>query len=150
MRTRLSYSKGFNLIELVAVIIIVSIIGTVVLNKLTPTEAFQLQSSRDQVLAAFFSAQQLALAQDAQVQLSINASRQVDLRQDTDNDTSFADESSVYVGGTQYPITIPSNQSISTGTFTFDKLGQTASGSISLSQNSSSVSINVSGTGYAY
>jgi len=139
--------RGFTLIELIAVLLIVGILGATAATSL-PSKTFQLQSSRDRVVTAFFAAQQHAMVQRNPVRLAINSPNQVDIREDTDGDGGFADETSIRVGGTSYPITLLSNQSLTAGTFDFDRLGKTDAASLTLSQGGSNINISVSATGF--
>lgn len=144
-------SSGFSLIELIAVMVIVGVVSVTATSRMAPTATFQLQASRDKVLAAFFIAQQRAMSQSASVQLVARAS-EVDILVDTDGDGSFADETSFYLDENAFPIELDSNQSFTagTGTFTFNRLGYTSPGTLTLTQDTRTVDINVSSTGYAY
>src|SRR5690606_16015807 len=108
---------------------------------LMPSESFQLQASRDQVVTAFFTAQQLAMAQEDNVELITNGTNQIDVQ---------VDGASITVAGVSYPILLQNNQSLTAATFSFNRLGQTSANSLTLSQGSSSVAISVSATGYIY
>lgn len=140
--------QGFTLLELIAVLALVGILATTVTTGLLPSASFQLQSSRDQVVTAFFSAQQRAMAQTNAVRLSISGTNQIDIREDTDSDGSFADESSSRLGGVQYPINLLANQSLTNANFDFDRLGRTGAANLTLSQSGSSVTIAVTSTGF--
>ncbi len=140
--------RGFTLVELVSVLVLVGIIGTTVTLSVLPNKTFQLQASRDQVVAAFFSAQQRAMAQTNAVRLSISASSDIDIREDSDGDGIFSDETSARLGGVQYPLELPPNQSLTAANFDFDRLGKTSATNLTLSQNGSSVTISVTSTGF--
>lgn len=113
-----------------------------------PSATFQLQASRDQVITAFFAAQQRAMAQSQAIQFSINSPNQIDIREDTDGDGDFSDESSITAGGVRYPISLLPNQSITSANFIFDRFGKTSAATLTLSQSGGSVTIQVSSTGY--
>ncbi len=130
---------GFTLIELVAVLVLVGILGTTITTAVMPSDTFQMQSSRDQVVTAFFSAQQRAMAQTSPVSLVLSSPNTVDVRQSG---------SSIRAGGVQYPITLLPNQTLSASTIAFDRLGRTSAVDLTLSQNGDSVTISVSSTGY--
>ncbi len=149
MGSRKFVSLGFTLVELITVLVILGIIGVTVSSRLAPTATFQLQASRDRVLAAFFIAQQRAMSQTLGVQLLASPSA-IDMRVDTDGDGNFADEASFNLDENAFPIQLDDNQTLSNGTFTFDRLGYTGAGTLTLTQGSRSVDINVSSTGYAY
>ncbi|MFL0802101.1 MAG: type II secretion system GspH family protein [Agarilytica sp.] len=130
---------GFTLIELVAVLVLIGILGTTITTAVMPSDTFQMQSSRDQVVTAFFSAQQRAMAQTSPVSLVLSSPNTVDVRQSG---------ASIRVGGVQYPITLLPNQTLSASTIAFDRLGRTSAVDLTLSQNGDSVTISVSSTGY--
>jgi len=140
--------KGFTLIELISILVIVSIISVTFITRITPTDTFQLQASRDQLVAAFFSAQQKAMVQTQAIQLSTNG-QTIDIKQDTNSDGNFASEASLSIGGVTYPWSIRANQSLSSSTFVFNRLGQTTAGSVMVSIGGNSVIVNVSSTGFA-
>lgn len=141
-------SYGFSLIELVAVLILVGILAAAATSSFMPSATFQMQASRDQVVTAFFSAQQRAMVQTSPVRLSLSSPNQIDVREDSDGDGSFADESSLRLGGVQYPIALLSSQSLTAATFDFDRLGRTSASTLTLSQNSNTVAITVGATGH--
>ncbi len=143
-------SAGFTLIELIAVLVIIGILGVSSVRSALPTLSFQMQSSRDQIVTAFFLAQQRAMAQANPVRLFVNAPNQIDLREDTDGDGSFSDESSLALGGVSYPISLLSSQSVNAATFDFDRFGATSATTLVLSQDGSSVNITVTATGYVF
>jgi len=139
-------SRGFTLLELITVLVILAILTATAISNLVPSRTFQMQATRDTLVAAFYSSQQKAMMQSAPVRLitSINA---IDIRIDSNNDGSFAINESVLLGGVQYPITINPAQSLTSHIIDFDRLGRTSSSTIVLSQSGSSVSINVSDNG---
>lgn len=149
MSTKITFrQEGFTLIELVSILVIVSIISVTFLARTTPTDTFQLQASRDQLVAAFFSAQQKAMVQTQAVQLSTNG-QTIDIKLDTNSDGNFATETSLSMGGVTYPWSIRANQSFSESTFVFNRLGQTTAGTVSVSMGDNSVLVTVSATGFA-
>lgn len=139
---------GFTLIELISVLVIVSIISVTFIARTTPTDTFQLQASRDQLVAAFFSAQQKAMVQSQAVRLSTGGNI-IDIKQDTDSDGDFASEASLSIGGVTYPWSIRANQSFSISNFVFNRLGQTTAGTVRISMGDTSVLVTVSATGFA-
>jgi len=144
-------SGGFSLLELIAVMVLIGILGSTAVTQIIPSASMQLQSSRDRVLSGLFAAQQLALVQDDAVRFVVSGGNQINILRDTDGDSSFSDESGAYVGGTQYPITLLPNQSFASGaTIDFDSLGQTSGAALNLSQDGGSVAITVTATGYSY
>jgi len=131
-------SRGFTLLELITVLVILAILTATAISNLVPSRTFQMQATRDTLVAAFYSSQQKAMMQSAPVRLitSINA---IDIRIDSNNDGSFAINESVLLGGVQYPITINPAQSLTSHIIDFDRLGRTSSSTIVLSQSGSSV-----------
>ncbi len=143
-KSGITTQRGFTIIELIAILILVGILAATGTSALLPSTSAQLQSSRDQVVAAFFSAQQLAMAQQASVQLIISVPNQIDVQQGG---------ASVRAGGVGYPIFLLPNQTIDPQTFSFDRLGQVAQSSnveLDLTQGGSTVTITVTSTGYVY
>jgi len=138
-------SSGFSLIELIAVITLLGIISVVALPRFYNTDAAAIQSARDQVLSAFFTAQQIAMARAS----SSNAV-QVNVVESGLNVTENGSPA-VANGGT-YPLTLPEGVAITdgTGTYSFDKLGRTDPGQIVLTRGSTSATVRVEASGYVY
>ncbi len=137
--------RGFSLIELIAVIIVLGVISFVVLPRFTSTDVAAVQSARDQVLGALFTAQQLAMARasdDNTLRVIIDA----DSLNVTENGTS------VNQAGANFPLALPSGVTITagTGTYDYDKLGRTSSAQIVLARGSTSATVNLEASGYAY
>ncbi len=131
-------------------LILIAILGVTVTTRALPSDTFQLQASRDRLVTAFFAAQQRAMAQTDPVRLTISAPNQIDIRQDTDGDGDFADESSLRVGGTSYPVILLANQSLSASVFDFDRLGHTTPATLTLTQSGKTINIGVSATGFIF
>lgn len=140
---------GFTIVELIAVLVITGVLAATAINKILPSDTFQLQASRDQVVTAFFSAQQQAMIQTAPVRLTTDGNI-VDIRRNDNNDNVFSTTESIKVNGTQYPLLLLSNQQIDDKEFFFDRLGQTSAAVLTLSQNGKEVDITISEAGYAY
>lgn len=140
--------KGFTLIELISILVIIAIISVTLIARSTPTDTFQLQASRDQLVAAFFSAQQKAMVQSQAIQLSTSGNM-IDIKQDTNSDGIFASEASLSIGGIAYPWSLRANQSLSNSNFIFNRLGETTAGTISVSIGDNSILVTVSATGFA-
>jgi len=129
---------GFTLVELVAILLIVGVLAVSAFGRLQPSSTMQLQASRDSIVAAFYSAQQLAMTQLSTVEL-ITTTTQVDIH---------VDGSSVTVGGVSYPFTLIDGQTLTATTYLYDRLGYTSAGFLMLSQNGRVVSIDVQESGY--
>jgi len=140
--------SGFTLIELIMVIVILSVLSISAGSKFFDTATAQVQSGRDDVVAAFFSAQQLAMVRSDDVRL-ITSTTQVDIRLDVDDNGVFSASESVLLAGTQYPITLPFGVSLATATFDYDRLGRTSAASLGITKGSASATISVSDSGYA-
>lgn len=138
---------GFTLIELVATLVLISVLSAVILSRSFSNDTFTLMASRDRVVAAFLLAQQQAMAQSRAIQFSTN-NGQLDIRRDDNADTIFSSTESIYAEGQQYPLSLASNLSISGVDFVFDRRGQTSAANINLSQGSASVQLQVSAAGH--
>lgn len=150
MATKRSYflytdQKGFSLIELIAVIIILGIVSVLVFGRFTNADTAAVQSGRDQVLNALFVAQQLAMVRDAgsdTIQVAITG----DSADITENGNSLNRS------GVQYPLALPEGVAVTggTGVYTYDKLGRTTPAVIALSRGGTSASIRLEASGYAH
>lgn len=136
--------RGFSLIELITVIIVLGIISVLAFARFDNADTAAVQTGRDQVLNALFVAQQLAMARspDDSVQVSLSATS-VDI---TENDVSLTRS------GVSYPLTLPEGVSITggTGDYDYDKLGRTTPATIALSRGGTSASITLEASGYAH
>lgn len=137
------------MIELVTVMIIIGVLAAIASSRMAPTSIMQLQAARDHLLAALLLAQQKAMSQQSAVQLSTTANT-IDIRVDANNDGIFSDNESLQYAGAVYPNSIAGQIVFGTHTRTFDRLGHTQSGSVSVTAGGQSVAVTVTGTGYAY
>jgi MSHA pilin protein MshC len=134
--------RGFTLVELVAVLVIIGILAVSVASKFSSSDVFQTQASRDDIVAALFFSQQVAMARGS----STNGVRFVS------NGSSFTVQESgtdLINGNVQYPFSLPSGYSLTSATLNYDKLGRTSATNLTLSKGSTSAVIAVSGSGYA-
>jgi len=148
MRSDIRHSRGFTLIELVAVIIIAGVLAVSVGTRIFPSATLQLQSSRDRVIAAFSSAQQLAMVQRDRVRISFSGN-QIDILQDQNNDGNFGAGESVTLNGSSYPLTLAKGLNISSASFDFDRMGRTSAGSLTMTLSGASVNVAISTAGKA-
>ncbi|MCB1667848.1 MAG: type II secretion system protein [Porticoccaceae bacterium] len=136
---KVARQSGFTLIELIAVILILSVLTAGVASQFSNTSQFQAMTTRDDIVAGLFYAQQIALARAA-----------------TDNTVAFVSSGNsidVLEDGTTvngiYPLTLPGGFTLTSATLNYDKLGRTTATALTLSDGSSSVVIQVSASGYA-
>ena len=135
--------RGFTLVELITVMILVGIISVTLLSRLGSVNSANIQAGRDDLIAALFFAQQTAMAR-SNIQLIITASS-VSV---TENDVPIK----VHAQG--YPLAFPSGVTATPLTLTYDKLGRTGSttaNTIVLSAAGGlSASITLEASGYAH
>ncbi len=141
--------KGFTLIELIAIILLIGILGGVVASRSIPNTTLQLQAGRDETVSALFIAQSRAMAQADPVRVLISTTS-IDIRQDHNQDATFSADESLTVAGVRYPLSFRGGVISSTHQLDYDRLGQTAATVITLSKAGKTVNVQVSGTGYAY
>lgn len=146
----MSKNRGFSLVELIAVMVIAGILAAVTLGNRVSGTSLQLQASRDSLVAALHSAQQLAMNRAHDTALRVGST--VDLLMDTDNDGVFDDESSVVFGGVRYPISLPNGISLNEdcgGQLRFNRLGQTGGCTLTLNKAGQSIQTQVYPSGFA-
>ena len=133
--------EGFSLIELITIIVVMSVLGVGVTSRFYNEDVASVQTSRDDIIAALFFAQQTAMARD-NIQLSINAN--------TVNVTENGNP--IRIHSDAYPFALPSGVSVTAipSTFSYNKLGKTTPGSITVSRDGVSATITVEASGYAH
>jgi MSHA pilin protein MshC len=132
--------RGFTLIELISVVILISIISVSMFSRLGSVSGANIQASRDDLIAALFFAQQTAMARAGIQAVVTNTSVSV-----TENGTP------IIVHNKGYPLTFPSGISASAATFVYDKLGRTTAATITLSgSGGASATVIVEASGYAH
>lgn len=138
-------NKGFTLVELISVIVLVGVLSVTVFYRLASVNSVSVQSGRDDVIAALFFAQQQAMMR-SNITLVIAA-----------NSVSVNESGTpILVSNNYYPLTMPAGVSLSatTTTLIYDKLGRTTAGTITLTgtgnSSGASASIRVEASGYAY
>ena len=119
-------------------LVIVAALGATAVARFANNSVFELQASRDQVVSALLSAQQLAMVQNDDVRFSTQGN-QLDILQDG---------TSVSIDGVVYPINLGSGQAITGADFDFDRLGQTQPATLTLSKSGELVTISVTATGF--
>ena len=140
--------QGFSLIELIAVMVIISVIAVTAAVRLIPSSVFELQAARDQLVAALFYAQQKALYSPLSVRV-ITMGHSVDVRVDGNNDGVFSATESIRFGAVQYPLELVGGISISSHTLNYNALGESPAASITLTRDTKVVAIAVSESGFA-
>jgi MSHA pilin protein MshC len=132
--------RGFSLIELVTVMILISIISVTLMSRLGSVSSANLTAGRDDLIAALFFAQQTAMAR-SNIQLILTANA-INV---TENGVSLQ------VHSQGYPLSLPSGVSAAPVTLSYDKLGRTSATSILLTASGGlSATIVVEATGYAH
>ena len=129
------------MVELIAVVILTGILAVTFLSRIGTASIADIQTSRDDIIAALFFAQQTAMARD-NIQLSITAN--------TVNVTENGNP--IRIHSDAYPLTLPSGVSVisTRPTYAYDKLGKTTPGSITVSRDGVSATITVEASGYAH
>ena len=135
--------NGFSLVELIAVLTILGVLSVVLMVRMDGVGASRVQASRDDVIAALFFAQQLAMS-ESNVRVLVSANS-IDVQR---NNVSVSLDSSFY------PLVMPSDVQLnsSSAQFSYDKLGRTSAGSIQVqtSDGRYSATVRLEATGYAY
>ncbi|WP_185906517.1 pilus assembly FimT family protein [Teredinibacter haidensis] len=129
---------GFTLVELITVMLIIGILAVTALTKILPSDTLQLQASRDSIVAAFYSAQQLAMVRQSSVEVRTSVN-QIDV---------LVDNVSVSAGGVSYPLVMLKGQTLNIASFGYDRLGHTTGSQLYLTQNGRVVTIVVDDSGY--
>jgi len=136
-------AQGFTVIELILVIVLLAILGGLVLPRLSALSAPAVHASRDDLVAALFYAQQIAMARDS----TVNPIRVVT----TSNSVSVTENGTpLLYGSLQYPLVLEGGVVLSpVTTLNFDKLGRTTANAFTLSKSGVSATVMVSDSGYA-
>lgn len=136
-------SKGFTLIELIAVIVLMSALAAFVAPQFVALNTFSVQASRDDVIAALASAQQIAMARGSTANSVVFTA--------TSNTVSVTENgTALTLGAVSYPLSLSNGVTLSpTDDIAFDKLGRTTARVLTLSNGDVSAQINVSASGYA-
>jgi MSHA pilin protein MshC len=139
-----STTRGFTLIELVSVLLLVGIMSIGLMSRMGAVNTAAVEAGRDDIIAALFFAQQLAMVR-AGISVEITA-------------TTIAVKENLVVltSPVTYPLTMPSGINLSTAVplLVYDKLGQTTPTTINVmgsgNTQGTSVLITLEASGYAY
>lgn len=135
--------NGFTLVELIAVLTLLGVLSVVLMSRMDGVGASRVQASRDDVIAALFFAQQLAMSEN-NVRVVVTTTS-IDVQK---NNVSVKMDSSFY------PLVMPSGIRLnsSSAQFAYDKLGRTSTGNIQIqtSDGRYSAQVQLEATGYAH
>ena len=132
---------GFSLIELITVVVLTSIIFVYVGSNQSQ-RGLEIQATRDDIVAALFYTQQIAMARQKTSNLVRFISDGVSLIDVQENAASIA--------GDNYPLTLPPGYSLTGTTLAYDKLGRTTATVLALNGSGGSVNITIESSGYAH
>ncbi|RZA08159.1 MAG: prepilin-type N-terminal cleavage/methylation domain-containing protein [Moraxellaceae bacterium] len=142
------YRQGFTLIELIAVLVVLGVVSVAVAGRFMSPDVYALQAARDRTLLCIQGAQQLSMSQLSSVRVLLSGTT-LDVRKDANNDGVFASGESVVIGAVTYPTSLTQGVSISASTLNFNRLGETTATTITLTQQTRTLNIAVSATGFA-
>ena len=136
--------SGFTLIELIAIIVILGVIGITISSRLPDGDIAAVQSSRDDLVAALFFAQQKAMAQ-SDISLQIN----------TGSVTVARGGNDITIHQDAYPQLFASGVTASNSlSFNYNKLGAivglTEPEQVTLQKGGTSATVTIEPSGYAY
>ncbi len=136
-------ARGFTLIELITVMILIGIVSVMLVSRVGSVGTAPIQSSRDDLIAALFFAQQQAMMRK-NISVVLSAS----------SITVRENNADIPVSTDRYPLSLPAGVTLSPATLVYDKLGRTTATDIALtgSGNSSGVTarVRVEASGYAF
>lgn len=134
-------SSGFSLVELITIMVLLGIVSIVLMTRMTGTNTAAIQSSRDDLIAALFFAQQQAMMRE-NISLVIA------------NNSITVNENNAPIVVPNNPLQLPNGVAVTPVVLNYDKLGRTTATTITLtgSGNSSGVSarVRVEASGYAF
>src|SRR5690606_7408772 len=117
----------------------IGIMSVTLMSRLDFVSSSSLQTSRDDIIAALFFAQQTAMAR-SNIQLVVNTNS-ISV---TENGTPIS------IHNDAYPLTLPAGVTATGAIFSYNKLGKTTPGSITVSRDGVSATITVEASGYAH
>jgi MSHA pilin protein MshC len=141
MTVKTQVQRGFTLIELIAVMVIVGVMSVSLSSRLGSMNSTKIQAGRDDLIAALFFAQQTAMARSG-IQLIV-----------TTNAVSVTENGTpIIVHSQAYPLSFSSGVTATTPlVFTYDKLGRTTAAVITLAGTGGfGATVTVEASGYAH
>ena len=118
MKMQVSIIKGFSLIELITVMVLISILGVVALGRMTGLSGYEVRGFFDDTVAALRYAQKLAISTGCDVQVALTSTSYQLLQQDSCSAGGFIrnvvkpiDRNSPYTNTAPAGITISSTPS---------------------------------------
>ena len=141
--------RGFTLIELITVMILISLVSVTLFSRLGSVSTANLHAGRDDLIAALFFAQQSAMAR-GNIQLILLS-----------NSVSVTESGApIIVHNKGYPLVFPSGVSVSvrlpngqvttSQTLTYDRLGRTTPVAVTLSAGGAKSVVTLEASGYAH
>lgn len=141
-------AQGFSLVELIAVLVIVAIVGGVAISRSLPSTSLQLLAARDLLITSVLLAQQKAMSQSAPVVL-VTAAHQIQIKLLPSDDSSSAVTQARRVSGMSFPLYLPADIQLNHAQLQFDHLGHTEPTLLTISKGAASVTVSVNEVGYA-
>jgi len=138
-------SEGFTLIELVVILILVGILAVTAVSRFASEETFALKTEQEQLIAALFQAQQLAMS-GRPTQFAILSAGSFTVRDSGDPANHYE------LGHITYPQNLNSTVAFNPASLVrnYNGLGETTETTITLSAGSDSVSVCLETSGYAH
>ncbi|GLS26718.1 Tfp pilus assembly protein FimT/FimU [Marinibactrum halimedae] len=137
------HRNGFTLIELITVLLIVAIISVYVGNRFSSIDS-NLSSGRDDLIAALFFAQQIAMSRDSAANpiTFVTSGAAIDVQ---------ASGASLSSAGVQYPVVLSNGVTVSPAvTLAYNKMGETTATVFTLSHDGASTQVTVEASGYVH
>jgi MSHA pilin protein MshC len=131
--------RGFTLIELIAVMVIVGVMSVALFSRIGTINKSYVQAGRDDLIAALFFAQQTAMARSG-IQVVVSATSVSVVENGTP----------IIVHQQGYPLLFPNGVTATPVTLAYDKLGTTTATVITLTGSGASASVTVEASGYAH
>ena len=135
---------GFTIVELIAVMVIISVIA-VSFSSLLRDGSSNVLAGRDDLVAALFYAQQVAMARDSNT-------NPITFRIINNNTITVEENGSPLTdGGVTYPLNMPAGITLAPTNLMrdYDKLGRTTATVITVSGGGGSAQVTLSASGYA-